>query len=112
MIREYNIDRLRSLDPIRPGALVSLALRNETNTADLSTSGFGVVIAVLSENNVTVMWAIEPVDLYSRFALPLIKRVYPSLIAKTLIDIQPLSLPQGSIFYFDAQLGVTSGSFP
>ena len=36
-----------------------------------------------------------------RFALPLIRRIYPNLIANELVSVQPMKEPSGKIFYLD-----------
>lgn len=38
---------------------------------------------------------------FTRISLPLIRRIYPSLIANDLVSIQPISQPTGKIFYLD-----------
>ena len=37
------------------------------------------------------------------FTFPVVKKVFPSLIAKQIISIQPMSLPSGLLFYEELQ---------
>ena len=41
------------------------------------------------------------VQAFTTFAFPLIRRVFPRLIANDLVSVQPMSQPTGKIFYFD-----------
>lgn len=36
---------------------------------------------------------------FSRLAIPLVRRIYPSLIANKLISVQPLLGPTGLVYY-------------
>jgi hypothetical protein len=38
---------------------------------------------------------------FTTFAFPLVRRVFPRLIANDLVSVQPMSQPTGKIFYFD-----------
>lgn len=38
---------------------------------------------------------------FTTFSLPIIRRVFPNLIAQNLVSVQPMSQPTGKIFYFD-----------
>jgi hypothetical protein len=39
---------------------------------------------------------------------PIIRRVFPNLIANDIISVQPMSLPSGLLFYMDYQYGKTT----
>lgn len=41
------------------------------------------------------------VDTFTTYAFPLIRRIFPQLIAKELVSVQPISAPTAMIFYFD-----------
>lgn len=41
------------------------------------------------------------VNAFTTFAYPLVRRVFPRLIANDLVSVQPMSQPTGKIFYFD-----------
>jgi len=38
---------------------------------------------------------------FTTFMLPLVRRVYPTLIAQDLVSVQPMTQPTGKVFYFD-----------
>lgn len=38
---------------------------------------------------------------YQKFTFPLIKQVYPTLIAKKLVSVQPMGTPTGKLFTVD-----------
>lgn len=52
---------------------------------------------------VPVWKTIEPVPAYgfNKFIFPEINRVYPTLFAKELVSVQPMSMPSAHIFYMD-----------
>jgi Major capsid protein Gp23 len=41
------------------------------------------------------------VQAFTTFAYPLVRRIFPRLIANDLVSVQPMSQPTGKIFYFD-----------
>src|ERR1035437_3519125 len=50
------------------------------------------------------------VSAFTTFAFPLVRRIFPRLIANDLVSVQPMSQPTGKIFFFDilyapAQIG-------
>lgn len=45
------------------------------------------------------------VDPFTTYAFPLIRRIYPNLIANELVSIQPIPQPTGKIFYLDFSYG-------
>ncbi|MBD3408400.1 MAG: hypothetical protein GF411_19915 [Candidatus Lokiarchaeota archaeon] len=46
---------------------------------------------------------------FTRFALPLIRKSFPKLIADNLVGIQPMSQPASLIFYIRYRYGITKG---
>jgi hypothetical protein len=46
---------------------------------------------------------------FDRFAFPLIRAVFPNLIAQDLVSVQPMDGPTGLIFYFDLVYGSNKG---
>lgn len=46
---------------------------------------------------------------FTRFALPLIRKSYPKLIADNLVGVQPMSQPASLIFYIRYRYGITKG---
>ena len=74
-----------------------------------------VVLPILFENTIT---ASRPgilsedvqssnLEVIPTITLPLIRRVYPGLIANEIVSVQPLTGPVGAIFYLDAVYGST-----
>lgn len=47
---------------------------------------------------------------FDRFAFPLIRAVFPSLISQDLVSVQPMDGPVGLIFFFDLLYGSNKGS--
>jgi hypothetical protein len=48
---------------------------------------------------------------FTTFAYPIIRRVFPNLIANELVSVQPMTQPTGKVFYFDINYSAT-GSPP
>jgi hypothetical protein len=46
---------------------------------------------------------------FTRFALPLLRKSYPKLIADNLVGVQPMSQPASLIFYVRYRYGITKG---
>lgn len=66
------------------------------------------VVETLLDN--TKYWAEQAsnsqnVTQFTTYAFPLIRRIFPQLIANELVSIQPLTMPSGMIFYFDLKYG-------
>lgn len=80
-----------------PGDAVSyLPLKN-----DAPVSGYGTVIAC-DGASCTVLWSQQPTDDgFGSFVMPVARRVYPSLVANSIVSVQPMSAPVGSLFYLD-----------
>jgi hypothetical protein len=43
--------------------------------------------------------------LLNEMKFPVIRRVFPSLIANSLVSIQPMTAPVGAVFYYDGYMG-------
>lgn len=57
-------------------------------------------LAQLQEMNTTAN-----IDPFTTYAFPLIRRVYPNLIGRELVSIQPIPQPTGKVFYLDFSYG-------
>ena len=47
---------------------------------------------------------------FMKFVFPVLRRVWPNLIANEIVSIQPMTAPIGGIFYYDLKYGTTKGS--
>jgi hypothetical protein len=47
---------------------------------------------------------------FDKFAFPIIRAVYPKLIANEIVSVQPMSGPTSMVFYMDYILGTTKGN--
>jgi hypothetical protein len=47
---------------------------------------------------------------FPTFAFPLIRRIFPKLIAQTLCSVQPMTQPTGKIFFLDFRYGTDKGA--
>lgn len=47
---------------------------------------------------------------FDKFAFPIIRAVYPNLIANEIVSVQPMSGPTSLVFYLDYLLGTTKGN--
>lgn len=103
-LRTYDIDLHESLlfahcddtiRPFRPGDWVT----------HKTLHGKGFIIAV-TDTEICILWSIEPqLSDFSKFVAPIVRRVYPTLIANQLVSIQPMSVPNGLVFFLDYQYG-------
>lgn len=62
------------------------------------------VLATMLENQRTVVneaVTTDDVKAFTTFSYPLIRRMYPSLIARELVSVQPMTMPTGKIFFLD-----------
>ena len=57
---------------------------------------------VLSETSDT-----SNVQMFTTYGFPLIRRVFPNLIANELVSVQPIPMPTAMIFYLDFEYGNT-----
>ena len=46
---------------------------------------------------------------FVKYTFPLLRRVWPSLIAPEIVSVQPMTAPVGGIFYFELKYGTTKG---
>lgn len=46
---------------------------------------------------------------FIKYTFPLLRRVWPSLIAPEIVSIQPMNAPVGAVFYFELKYGSTKG---
>lgn len=46
---------------------------------------------------------------FTKFVFPIIRRVFPNLIANAIVSVQPMSSPVGAIFFFRYRFGTTKG---
>lgn len=47
----------------------------------------------------------QNVSVFTRLARPLIRRIYPALVANRLVSIQPMTMPTAMVFYLDFKYG-------
>lgn len=47
---------------------------------------------------------------FTKFIFPLLRRVFPNLIANQLVSVQPLSAPVGAVFYYEYKYGDSKGN--
>lgn len=47
---------------------------------------------------------------FTKFIFPLIRRVYPNLIANNIVSVQPMTSPVGAIFFFRYRYGTNKGA--
>jgi len=47
---------------------------------------------------------------FIKYTFPLLRRVWPSLIAPEIVSVQPMTAPVGAIFYFELKYGTSKGS--
>jgi hypothetical protein len=46
---------------------------------------------------------------FTKFIFPILRRVFPNLIANEIVSVQPMTAPTGSIFYMDYIYGTSKG---
>ena len=47
---------------------------------------------------------------FIKYTFPILRRVWPSLIAPEIVSIQPMSAPVGAVFYFELKYGSNKGA--
>jgi len=47
---------------------------------------------------------------FIKYTFPLLRRVWPALIAPEIVSVQPMTAPVGAIFYFELKYGQAKGS--
>ena len=72
-------------------------------------------MAVLMENesmylqNLTEDTRTINVGSFTKFIFPVLRRVFPNLIANEIVSVQPMTAPVGAVFYLDYIYGTTKG---
>lgn len=67
--------------------------------------GVGMIVAI-TDDEVSILWSQEPKqDPFSSIVFPVVRRVFPQMVAQQLVSVQPMSLPKGLIFYMDYTYG-------
>jgi len=46
---------------------------------------------------------------FTKFIFPILRRVFPNLIANEIVSVQPMTAPVGAVFYLDYVYGTTKG---
>lgn len=73
------------------------------------------VMAVLFENQAQYLQGLNEetrstnVGSFMKFVFPVLRRVWPSLIANEIVSVQPMTAPVGGIFYYELKYGTTKG---
>jgi len=73
------------------------------------------VTAVLMENesqylqNLTEETRTVNVGSFTKFIFPVLRRVFPNLIANEIVSVQPMTAPVGAVFFLDYVYGTTKG---
>jgi hypothetical protein len=49
------------------------------------------------------------VGYFTKFIFPVLRRVFPNLIANEIVSVQPMTAPQGAVFYLDYIYSTTKG---
>jgi len=74
------------------------------------------VMAVLYENQANYLLNLNEetrstnVGSFLKFVFPVLRRVWPNLIANEIVSIQPMTAPVGGIFFYDLKYGTTKGT--
>jgi len=74
------------------------------------------VMAVLCENQAQALKQLDEdttssnVGAFVKFVFPILRRVWPNLIANDIVSVQPMTAPVGAIFYYELKYGSTKGS--
>lgn len=53
---------------------------------------------------------IQSIGSFEKFIFPIVRAVFPNLIAKDIVSVQPMAGPTSLVFYLDAVYGTTKGS--
>lgn len=53
---------------------------------------------------------IQSIGSFEKFVFPIVRAVFPNLIAKDIVSVQPMAGPTSLVFYLDAVYGSTKGS--
>jgi hypothetical protein len=74
------------------------------------------VTAILFENESQHLQSLNEetrtvnVGSFTKFIFPVLRRVFPNLIANELVSVQPMTAPVGAVFYLDYVYGTTKGA--
>lgn len=74
------------------------------------------VTAMLMENESQWLQSLEEetktinVGSFTKFIFPVLRRVFPNLIANEIVSVQPMTAPVGAVFFFDYKYGSNKGS--
>ena len=74
------------------------------------------VTAMLMENESQWLQGLEEetktvnVGSFTTFIFPVLRRVFPNLIANEIVSVQPMTAPIGAVFFFDYKYGSNKGS--
>jgi hypothetical protein len=72
-------------------------------------------MAVLFENQANHLMGLTEdtrstnVGEFLKFVFPVLRRVWPNLIANEIVSVQPMTAPIGGVFFFDLKYGTTKG---
>jgi len=73
-------------------------------------------LAMLFENQARHLRAMSEetrainVGYFTKFIFPVLTRVFPNLIANEIVSVQPMTAPQGAVFYLDYVYATTKGA--
>jgi len=74
------------------------------------------VTAMLMENESQWLQGLEEetktinVGSFTKFIFPVLRRVFPNLIANEIVSVQPMTAPVGAVFFFDYKYGSNKGA--
>lgn len=74
------------------------------------------VTAMLMENESQWLQGLEEetktinVGSFTKFIFPVLRRVFPNLIANEIVSVQPMTAPVGAVFFFDYKYGSSKGT--
>lgn len=66
-----------------------------------------VEVKLYEQNAATTSASMATIPAY---VFPLVRRVFPALIANEIVSVQPMTAPVGAVFYLDAVYGTTKGN--
>lgn len=61
-------------------------------------------------NNMTEDTKVANVGVFDKFAMPIIRAVFPNLVATDLVSVQPMDGPTSLVFFLEARYALTKGS--
>jgi len=74
------------------------------------------VTAILMENQADYLKGLNEetrtvnVGSFTKFIFPVLRRVFPNLIANEIVSVQPMTAPVGAVFFLDYVYGTTKGA--